>query len=776
VFFGKADKSNGFFGGNIRNQDDLTLSDDVVAYGNTTGGSGAGISNYGGTLTVTHSLVQGNGGTSTNDSGGIQNFGPGPTSGAAGQLTVDNSTIYGNTSALGGGIMSWCNGSGGACSTDGSSLSTQIVNSTIAGNDGGARGTTGGGVLAGQGTTTLLNTILANNTVDNPTAGTANNCGVSSGAALASLGHNLAFPGTECPLSTSGDLQNTDPMFMTGAPQDLGGLTDVIALHAASPAVDAIPASASGCVGTDQRHMPRPQGPGCDIGAFELYEPVEGQSFSTLVGTVGASSGTTPSIDWGDGTTSSASYDSSQHVTGTHAYGEEGNYSGTIRYSNSDGIASTAQFDLRVQDAALTGAQSPITVAPGSALTGRLATFTDADPGGTVSDYTATVDWGDGTSSPGSVSATAGGFAVDGTHTYAKGNYNLTVSISDAGGASTQVSEIANVGAATVPVLVESAPRVGGSTQAGFSGLVNPNGLPTTAHFEYKLDSSLGGPAGTTSYDQRTPTQTVGSDGTGHPVSAQVTGLVPNATYHVRLVAANRAGTSFGSDETFRTARDPAPPPPTLARSFDAKPLSGVVFFKPPPGKSLDVKAHAARLTKGKGFVPLTEARLIPAGAQIDARAGTLQLVSATGTRRSKTQEGTFGGALFNATQAGTGISKGLTTLSLLEDAFRGAPSYSSCRLTAARAGGPPAATTARRRSSILQTLHASDRHGRFRTRGRYSAGTVRGTIWDTTDECGGTLTVVHRGTVGVLDFGRRKTITVHAGHRYLARPSRRRK
>jgi hypothetical protein len=42
--------------------------------------------------------------------------------------------------------------------------------------------------------------------------------------------------------------------------------------------------------------------------------------------------------------------------------------------------------------------------------------------------------------------------------------------------------------------------------------------------------------------------------------------------------------------------------------------------------------------------------------------------------------------------------------------------------------------------------------------------------VWDTVDRCDGTLTVVHRGTVNVFDFGRRKTIVVHAHHQYLAK------
>ena len=69
----------------------------------------------------------------------------------------------------------------------------------------------------------------------------------------------------------------------------------------------------------------------------------------------------------------------------------------------------------------------------------------------------------------------------------------------------------------------------------------------------------------------------------------------------------------------------------------------------------------------------------------------------------------------------------------------------------------------------VLQLLHATAK-GRFQTRGRYSAATVRGTAWDTADRCDGTLTRVRRGTVVVNDFVRHKTVAVQAGHTYLAR------
>jgi hypothetical protein len=198
--------------------------------------------------------------------------------------------------------------------------------------------------------------------------------------------------------------------------------------------------------------------------------------------------------------------------------------------------------------------------------------------------------------------------------------------------------------------------------------------------------------------------------------------------------------------------------------------VSGLVFIKPPPGKSLgragDVFSNAA-ITKGQGFIPLTEARQIPAGSQIDARQGSLEVTTATALRRGK-QSGTFKGGVFSISQDRRGPTKGLTTLSLLEGAFTGAPTYASCGAHGSSDGPDPTAQAALSRR-VLQTLGASV-HGSFRTRGRYSAATVRGTVWTVSDRCDGTLTAVRRGTVLVTDFVRRVTVTVHAGHSYLAK------
>jgi hypothetical protein len=58
---------------------------------------------------------------------------------------------------------------------------------------------------------------------------------------------------------------------------------------------------------------------------------------------------------------------------------------------------------------------------------------------------------------------------------------------------------------------------------------------------------------------------------------------------------------------------------------------------------------------------------------------------------------------------------------------------------------------------------------GRFRTRGRYSSGTVRGTNWVTTDFCDGTNTRVVAGVVQVYDLVLKKFILLKAGQSYFA-------
>jgi hypothetical protein len=313
----------------------------------------------------------------------------------------------------------------------------------------------------------------------------------------------------------------------------------------------------------------------------------------------------------------------------------------------------------------------------------------------------------------------------------------------------------------TAPGVSTRAPGVNGSTSAAFSGSVNPEGASTTAYFQYGLDPSY--TAGSTVvYDHSTPPQAVGSDFSDHSVSATVTGLVPNARYHVQVVASNGAGTTVGQDQTFVTKADPAPPAPGLGTSVDIAPMSGQVFIEV-GGSTAHARSQA--ITTGTGFVPLTEARQIPTGSQIDSRYGKFRLTSASG-KKGKLFSGTFGGSIVAVSQANKGADKGLTTFRLLLGVFPGAPNLNGCSTkTTNKASGGPAAEIA-----SLSSVYHSSSHGRYRTRYGRASGSSLGTKWDTIVSCAGVRFKVFRGTVVVNDSARHKTVIVHAGQSYLAK------
>ena len=203
-----------------------------------------------------------------------------------------------------------------------------------------------------------------------------------------------------------------------------------------------------------------------------------------------------------------------------------------------------------------------------------------------------------------------------------------------------------------------------------------------------------------------------------------------------------------------------------LGKTVNASPITGVVYVKPPAGKSLDagsdgIVGDAGGL--GGGFVRLTAATQLPIGSEVNSLHGSLRLVTAT-VKQHKTQAGIFGGGIFTVAQATRGKSRGLVTLSLVEGAFEGAPGYSECQSKAKTGDASVAATNSR----VLQLLRATA-HGRFSTRGRYSAATVRGTVWTVADRCDGTLTHDISDSVSVTDFVRHKTIILHAGQSYVA-------
>jgi fibronectin-binding autotransporter adhesin len=226
-----------------------TVSDNVSA------ASGGGIAVGMARLSLSGTTVNGNR-ANAGSGGGI--------SVGSSSATVTNSTLTGNVAAQGGGGISQGIFVPPAGTRPGAAASpvarpaavpddVTLSWVTLAGNS----AQTGGGILNAAGLTfTVSNSIVAQNSA---TAGAGCSGPVISG------GHNLDS-GSGCGFSAGGDRSDSNPQL--NPLTDNGGPTSTMSLQASSPAIDAGDPSCPPPP-TDQRGAERPQGPACDIGAFE---------------------------------------------------------------------------------------------------------------------------------------------------------------------------------------------------------------------------------------------------------------------------------------------------------------------------------------------------------------------------------------------------------------------------------------------------------------------------------------------------------------------------
>jgi hypothetical protein len=248
-----------------------------------TGTSGGAI-NSSGSLTVTGSTFSGN---TAQEGGGIF---------SQKTATITDSTFTGNSATIygGGGLLnaagsatvtadsfSGNSGPGGGAIDNDATL--KITDSTLSGN---SAGNNGGGAVVNFGTTTVTQSTIADNSSPYG-ANVLNYTGFSLTLTMSILAGGQIGPncGGEQPVTDGGynidtgstcgftasahSMSDTQPEL--GPLASNGGPTQTMALPASSPAVNAIPAATPGCTGTtDQRGITRPQGSGCDIGAYEL--------------------------------------------------------------------------------------------------------------------------------------------------------------------------------------------------------------------------------------------------------------------------------------------------------------------------------------------------------------------------------------------------------------------------------------------------------------------------------------------------------------------------
>jgi hypothetical protein len=194
--------------------------------------------------------------------------------------------------------------------------------------------------------------------------------------------------------------------------------------------------------------------------------------------------------------------------------------------------------------------------------------------------------------------------------------------------------------------------------------------------------------------------------------------------------------------------------PPLAGVRTRATLLSGTVYVKL-PSRGL---AQAGRLP---GFVPLKGIATLPVGTIVDARRGRLALQAAgdgrpATNRRHRVGRVTLSRAIFRIRQARA----------------RKAARARAIPTSLVMAGAPDTGRGCRARvpsKGIVRTL-VSRAKGLFRVTGGASRGQSTNATWRTTDYCSGTVTRVTRGRVKVYDRARRRTVTVRAGQRYIAR------
>jgi hypothetical protein len=253
-------------GGGIYNNDGLMTLTEVTISGNyaaSPGGYGGGISNWK-DMALDRVTVSGN---SAAYGAGIYtgNYDNQPS-----HMTLTNASVSGNV-----GVSAPSVDAQAAGIWNGGSSTLLIVNSTIANNSAVVAGGIENAVLGHPfddwpNSIVLRNTILSGNTSSAPVGWGPGWFTPDCRGVIGTQGGNIIGDATGCGFSAgAGDRANVDPLL--GPLQNNGGPTETHAIPSWSPAVDG---AFGGCPPppVDQRGMARPQGPRCDIGAYEYIQ------------------------------------------------------------------------------------------------------------------------------------------------------------------------------------------------------------------------------------------------------------------------------------------------------------------------------------------------------------------------------------------------------------------------------------------------------------------------------------------------------------------------
>ena len=239
--------------------------------------------------------------------------------------------------------------------------------------------------------------------------------------------------------------------------------------------------------------------------------------------TAGTTETFSATIDWGDGTApetasvvvtqGSEGVATTGIVSGSHTYALQGAYTVSVTVTDDDGLSGTDALTVSVED----GVPMVLTASDVGGNEGQTVnfngTFADTgDPG----PHTATILWGDGSSSPGVVSFSAGQGTVTGSHSYAdNGQYIISLEVVDSASNTGSLQSIATI-TNVVPTLAPASNQaislgdaltldVATFTDPGFTNTL----AGTTETFTASIDWGDGTPI-----ESGTVTVVQGSDGT----------------------------------------------------------------------------------------------------------------------------------------------------------------------------------------------------------------------------------------------------------------------
>jgi predicted component of type VI protein secretion system len=339
-------------------------------------------------------------------------------------------------------------------------------------------------------------------------------------------------------------------------------------------------------------------------GSVESLQATENTAFSGVVaafrdpGGDGTANDYTASIAWGDGKTSTgtitADDDGGWLVNGTHTYAEEGNFSPVVTITDAGGASTKVTSTMVVADAALAATAATFGAAPNTAFNGEVASFTDPGTDGTTKDYTATIAWGDGQSSGGTVTlGSSGGFLVSGSHTYTQvGLYHPVITINDVGGASTQVTGSALVSQGGLQGTAET---VQATENIALNGTVaafrDPDG--NTAASAYTATITWG--------DGQSSTGTVVPDGSGGFTVTASHAYAEEGTYNPGIAIQDTDGAGALVTSTVVVSDAKLAPSAVNATGSENATFSGTVAAFQDPGTDSTTKDYTATIAWGDG-------------------------------------------------------------------------------------------------------------------------------------------------------------------------------